>query len=425
MAGNREFVVSFDWSLIELDWRPFLEIAILSFAIYWILMFVQRTRAWHVVSGFAAFLALLVFTMILDLDVLNMILRYFFSFSALAILILFHQEIRRMLATIGSFFHFYSVRQRRENLETIVQTADRLADANIGALIAIEQSVDLDPIVESGLPIHCEASAEMFETIFFPNNAIHDGGVIVRGDQIEKAACIFPLTQRKDLNNSLGTRHRAAMGLSEESDAVIVAISEETKMISYAYQGQLVRGISPDELRSFLASLLVSETKPRPSRARIDSKKPSSSPSSTTRGFFKLYPWIRRRLIWKAASIFIATFLWIALHWDLVKQNQNESNEHSLLTTLVYEDVPIHLLKKPAQTSSIILNPTSVRVKLKGKSSILENVNASDIRVYADLIQSIEMPLGNAFYIPLKWAHADEWEVEFIEPHEVAVKILD
>ena len=170
-----------------------------------------------------------------------------------------------MLATIGNFSSIYSVRERRENLETIVQTADRLADVKIGALIAIEQSVDLDLVVESGVVVDCEATTEMLETIFFPNNAIHDGGVIIRGDQIAKAACIFPLTRRKDLNKSLGTRHRAAIGMSEESDAVIVAVSEETGMISYAYRGQLVRGISPDELRSFLTSILVSDSKPRKS----------------------------------------------------------------------------------------------------------------------------------------------------------------
>jgi diadenylate cyclase len=97
----------------------------------------------------------------------------------------------------------------------------------------------------------------MLETIFFPNNAIHDGGVILKGDRIAFAACIFPLTQRQDLNKSLGTRHRAAIGLSEETDAVIVVVSEETSSVSYAYKGQLVRGITSEELRAFLTSVLV------------------------------------------------------------------------------------------------------------------------------------------------------------------------
>src|SRR5207253_4652686 len=126
------------------------------------------------------------------------------------------------------------------------QTVERLADVRIGALVAIEQSIQLQEAIESGIIIDCQASPEMLETIFFPNNAIHDGGVVIKGDRIALAACIFPLTQRQDLNKSLGTRHRAAIGLSEETDAVVVVVSEETGAISHAYKGQLVRGISSE-----------------------------------------------------------------------------------------------------------------------------------------------------------------------------------
>jgi diadenylate cyclase len=103
----------------------------------------------------------------------------------------------------------------------------------------------------------------MLETIFFPNNAIHDGGVIIKGDRIAYAACIFPLTRRQDLNKTLGTRHRAAIGLSEETDALIVVVSEESGAISYAFQGELVRGITSEELRAFLSSILVQPNKSR------------------------------------------------------------------------------------------------------------------------------------------------------------------
>jgi diadenylate cyclase len=157
---------------------------------------------------------------------------------------------------------FYTAREQRENIEVIIQTVERLAEVKIGALIAVEQAIQLQEVVESGIVVDCEATPEMLETIFFPNNAIHDGGVIIRGDRIAYAACIFPLTQRQDLNKSLGTRHRAAIGLTEETDAVVVAVSEETGMISYAYRGQLVRGVSQEELRAFLTSVLVKAGKP-------------------------------------------------------------------------------------------------------------------------------------------------------------------
>jgi diadenylate cyclase len=162
-----------------------------------------------------------------------------------------------MLAELGNLPLFGTAHEQRENIEVIIQTVERLSDVRIGALIAIEQSIQLQEAVESGIVVDCEATPEMLETIFFPNNAIHDGGVIIKGDRIAFAACIFPLTQRQGLNKSLGTRHRAALGLSEETDALVVVVSEETGAVSYAYKGQLVRGLTTEELRAFLTSVLI------------------------------------------------------------------------------------------------------------------------------------------------------------------------
>src|SRR5437773_11897482 len=131
-----------------------------------------------------------------------------------------------MLAELGNLPLLASAHEQRENIEVIIQTVERLADVRIGALLALEQSIRIQDAVESGVVVDCEATPEMLETIFFPNNAIHDGGVNIRGDRIAKAACIFPLTRRQDLNPSLGTRHRAAIGLTEDTDAVVVAVSE-------------------------------------------------------------------------------------------------------------------------------------------------------------------------------------------------------
>ena len=161
-----------------------------------------------------------------------------------------------MLAELGNLPLFATAHEQRENIEVIIQTVERLAEVRIGALIALEQSIQLAEGRRIRHAVDCEATPEMLETIFFPNNAIHDGGVIIKGDRIAFAACIFPLTQRQDLNKSLGTRHRAAIGLSEETDAVVVVVSEETGAISYAYKGQLVRGVTLEELRAFLTSVL-------------------------------------------------------------------------------------------------------------------------------------------------------------------------
>ena len=243
-------------------WRPALEIFILAVLIYFVFKFVRGTRGWPVVIGFVVvLLALELVTTALKLQVLRSLLTNASVFIVVGALVIFQQELRRMLAELGNLPLFATAHEQRESIEVIIQTVERLADVKIGALIAIEQSIQLQEAVESSLPVDCDATPEMLETIFFPNNAIHDGGVIIKGDRIAYAACIFPLTQRSDLNKSLGTRHRAAIGLSEETDAAIVVVSEETGMISYAYKGQLVRGVTLEELRSFLTSVLLQPAK--------------------------------------------------------------------------------------------------------------------------------------------------------------------
>jgi diadenylate cyclase len=252
------------WTYLQDGWRAALEILILAVVIYYTSRFLRGTRGWPVVIGFVVVLvALFAVTTLLKLQVLRWLLTTFSAFFAIAVLIIFQPELRRMLAELGNLPLFASAHEQRENIEVIVKTCERLAEVKIGALIAIEQSIQLHEVVESGVPVDCEATPEMLETIFFPNNAIHDGGVILKGDRIAYAACIFPLTQRQDLNKSLGTRHRAAIGLSEETDAVVVIVSEETGAISHAYKGQLVRGVTLEALRAFLTSVIVQPAKSR------------------------------------------------------------------------------------------------------------------------------------------------------------------
>ncbi len=252
------------WQVIGSGWRPAVEIVILAVGLYHAFLFIRRTRGAPVVTGFLALLlTLTIVTRVLDLTVLNALLNQFFGVLAIAVVVIFQPELRRILAELGNLPLFNPSREQRENIEDIIQTVDRLSPVKIGALIAIEQNQHLGEVVEGGVPIESELTPEMMETIFFPNNAIHDGGVIVRDGRILRAACIFPLTQRQDLPKSVGTRHRAAIGLSEESDAVVVVVSEETGSIAYAYRGQLVRGITADELRAFLTSVLVRQVEPR------------------------------------------------------------------------------------------------------------------------------------------------------------------
>jgi len=245
-------------------WRPAVEILILGVGIYFALVFIRGTRGASIVTGFlVVLLALVAAIYFLNLQVLRVLLGSLSGVFTLACIVLFQPELRRLLARVGTLPFFNPAHAQREGIEVIIETAERLADVRIGALIAIEQSSDLRDTVESGIPVDCVATSEMLETIFFPNNAIHDGGVIIKGERIIRAACIFPLSRRPDLSKSLGTRHRAALGLAEETDAVVVVVSEETGRISYAYQGQLIRGVTIEELRAFLSSVLVTPTRSR------------------------------------------------------------------------------------------------------------------------------------------------------------------
>lgn len=241
----------------QMAWRFVVEVTVLAVALYYAFMFLRGTRGWPVVIGFVVLLCITQLTAMFKLEVLSFVLSSLTPVVSIAVVVLFQPELRRMLAELGNLRLFNTSREQRENIEVIVQTAERLAEVKIGALMAIERSIQLREVVESGIVVECEATPEMLETIFFPNNAIHDGGVIIKGDRIRFAACIFPLTQRQDLHKSLGTRHRAAIGLSEETDAVVVVVSEETGSISYAYKGHLERPVSAEELRSFLTSVLV------------------------------------------------------------------------------------------------------------------------------------------------------------------------
>ena len=262
------------WLGVTNYWRLVAEISILSVAFYYTLKFFRGTRGWPMVVALLGLIGATLLCAALKLTVLSALLTSLFGFSAVAVLVIFQPELRRLLAGLGNLTFFGSLREQRENIEVIIQAVDRLSEARIGALIAIEQATHLQDVVESGIIVDCEASPEMLETIFFPNNAIHDGGVIINEDRILSAACIFPLTRRQDISKTIGTRHRAAIGMSEESDSLVIAVSEETGAISTALKGQLIQGISLKKLRGTLNTMFVTPIRNRSFKGWIKSLNP-------------------------------------------------------------------------------------------------------------------------------------------------------
>ena len=249
-----------DWWMLNWLWvvRALVEIGVLAVVIYYAFQYLKRTRGWPVVAGFLALLALTLVTELLKLKVLSWLLAAVFTFLVLAILIIFQPELRRLLAGLGSLPIFNAGHeQEQENVGMVIDVTRRLSRDHIGALIVIERAVDVHHDIHSSVEMDSKASAEVIESIFFPNSPLHDGGVIINGKRITHAACIFPLTSRQEIRKTLGTRHRAAIGITEDSDAVVIIVSEETGSISYCHEGVLHRGVGLNKLNAFLESTLV------------------------------------------------------------------------------------------------------------------------------------------------------------------------
>ena len=234
------------------SWKPIVEILILWLLIYHILLFFEGTRAIQVVRGIILLLAAFFVFERLNFQVLDWILTKLFGISVIAILIIFHPEIRQGLARLGRR-RIFGATLREEELDLIVKeiatAVENLARNRVGALITIEKDIPLTAYMESGVLIDARVSSDLIEAIFTPVNPLHDGGLIVQNGRIAAAGCLFPLTQIKDLSRMYGTRHRAAMGLSEITDAIVVIVSEERGDVSLVYKGKLYRDLSQDDVK--------------------------------------------------------------------------------------------------------------------------------------------------------------------------------
>jgi len=243
-----------------INYQTIIEILILWFLIYHILLFFANTRAIQALRGVVVLLVAFFIFQRLHLEVLDWIFGKLFTISILAFLIVFHPEIRQGLARLGQR-HLLGPGLKEEELDEVLneisQAAESLCRDKIGALIAIDKSDTLSPYAKSGVPIGAATTADLIQTIFTPKSLLHDGGVIIQYGRVIAAGCLFPLTQKQDLNRIFGTRHRAALGLSEETDAIILVISEERQDISLVYKSRLYRDMSREELLYKIKDLIT------------------------------------------------------------------------------------------------------------------------------------------------------------------------
>ena len=252
-----------------IGWWDLADIIVVSFIIYEVLKLIRGTRAVQMVLGAGVLVALFYGSQWGHLETTNWLIRNLFGYVVFAVIVLFQSDIRRALAHLGRarFFRYFAKEESaEESIEEVVVAANMLATQRIGAIIALERQVGLRSYIEGGIRLDAVLTYDLLLSIFQPKSPLHDGAVIVQGDKVAAAACFLPLTVNPRLGKELGSRHRAAIGLTEENDSVAIVVSEESGRISVVVDGQIERGLDEGKLKERLRSLMLQRpaASPRP-----------------------------------------------------------------------------------------------------------------------------------------------------------------
>lgn len=242
-----------------ISWWDVLDILVVAFLVYEALKLIRGTRAVQMALGSFLVILLFFFSGMLPLQTVNWLIRNMLVYVAFAAIVIFQSDIRRALAHLGRapFFRYFARSPSAEEaIAEIVVAAQMLSAQRVGAIIIVEREIGLRNYIESGIPLDANLTYDLLVTIFQPGSPLHDGAVIVQEGRIAAAACFLPLTVNPKVGRELGTRHRAAIGVSEESDAVAIVVSEETGQLSLALEGQIDRGLNPEQLRLRLQALI-------------------------------------------------------------------------------------------------------------------------------------------------------------------------
>ncbi|MCK4519958.1 MAG: diadenylate cyclase CdaA [Candidatus Omnitrophica bacterium] len=243
-----------------LQWKAVIEVLILWIVIYRIFLFLKGTKAVYLLRGIIILVIFLLTFQMLGLPILTRLLTYLFAFFLIFVVIIFQPELREGLIHLGKR-HIFFIEPKREEIEKtlreIVSAAGALSRKKNGALIAIKREMGLKRYIESGVVLNAEITSELLQNIFYPSAPLHDGGVVVSGTEIIAASCLFPLSDNSSLEKTVGMRHRAAVGLSENSDSLVIVVSEENGSISLAINGQLTRNLTPNDLFTILKGQLA------------------------------------------------------------------------------------------------------------------------------------------------------------------------
>ena len=243
-----------------------LDLTIVIFLLYCFFKIVRGSRAWQLIKGIALLIVATWVSGLLNLKILNWILTGIMNLGVIAIIVIFQPELRRALEQLGTnkLTKFFGIdkdlaTRTKEDVYKVVIAATELAKTKTGALIVIERDIKIQDIVATGIPMNADVSPQLLVNIFQPKTPLHDGAVVISGNKIAAAACVLPLADDKDIAKELGTRHRAAIGISKESDSIVVVVSEETGKISVAKDGTLIADVREDVLKKILISNIVTK----------------------------------------------------------------------------------------------------------------------------------------------------------------------
>ena len=263
------------WQLILTVARSFtlvdaIDVVAVTLLIYSLIKLVRETRSGQLIKGLVLFIAIFIISNFLQLQMINTVLSYIFQFGFIAVLIIFQPEIRKALEQLGrsnvskSIADVVTSKDKEENkkqlrklIVSVAEATQALQQLRMGALIVFERKTKLNEIIETGTVVNAEPTGQLIANIFFNKAPLHDGAMVIRGSKVYAAGCILPLTKNDSLSSSLGTRHRAALGISEETDAVVVVVSEETSQISVAVNGLLSRNYNRESLINILEGYLI------------------------------------------------------------------------------------------------------------------------------------------------------------------------
>ena len=262
--------------IIQNFWKPVLEIGVFWFVFYLFFVYIKDSGMVQALKGILILVAIFFVSQALQLRSIQWILSHLFQISIIGFLIIFQPELRRGLARIGQSPLFKMFIKEEKIADEIVRAVATMSKNRIGALIALEREMSLKPYIESGIALDGVLSSELLMTIFMPNTPFHDGGVIVQGNRVVAVGCLFPLSQSQKLSKVFGTRHRAGLGLSEETDAVIIVVSEETGTISLMVQGKVMQGMDEERLKQ-----LLFESQQQPPKTAAKPKKTARQESAS------------------------------------------------------------------------------------------------------------------------------------------------